>query len=311
MSRHFSKPSIIASTITIVILLWNGCSKSGSTIDVEGYKKEIEQWQTKRVTRLTSETGWLTLCGLFWLKEGENTFGSDSSNLIVFPPSKAPKFAGSLLLDHGAIRMQAKHDVATKIKDSLVTTAIMKTDGEGSEDPTTVSLESLFFYVIKRGDQLGVRVKDKENLARVNFKGLEYFPIDPRWRFEATFQPYVPPKKIKIATMINTVEEDSCPGAIVFTHQGKEYRVDAVVEKGAEDQLFIMFSDETSGKETYGVGRQVYTVLPDKENHVILDLNKAYNWPCVFTEFATCPIPPRQNHLPFRAEAGEKMYTAH
>ncbi|MBI3765042.1 MAG: DUF1684 domain-containing protein, partial [Ignavibacteriales bacterium] len=150
--------------------------------------------------------------------------------------------------------------------------------------------------------------KDKENPARVNFKGLEYFPIDPKWRVEAKFEPYNPPKKIPIASVIGTVENDSCPGALVFNVDEKPCRLDAVMEVGTDDQLFIMFSDETSGKETYGMGRQLYASLPDKENRVILDFNKAYNWPCVFTEYATCPIPPRQNHLPIRVEAGEKMY---
>jgi uncharacterized protein (DUF1684 family) len=154
-------------------------------------------------------------------------------------------------------------------------------------------------------------VKDRQNPSLLKFKGMEYFPIDAKWRLDARFEPYVPPKIIPIATVINTVENDSCPGAIVFEIDGKQMRLDAVMERGSTDQLFIMMSDETSGKETYGMGRQLYTDIPDKENRVVIDFNKAYNWPCVFTDFATCPIPPAQNHLPVRVEAGEKMYRGH
>jgi uncharacterized protein (DUF1684 family) len=288
-----------------------GCSKSTVSINVEDYKKEIDQWHATRVQRLTSENGWLTLVGLFWLKEGENTFGTDSSNTIIFPMGKTPAVAGSLWLDHGAIRMTAKPGTQIKIKDSIVTSALIQDDGEGTTDPTILNIGTISFYAIKRAGQLGVRVKDSESPVRKDFKGLDYFPTDVRYRFEARFEPYTPPRIIKIASMINTVEDDSCPGAIVFTLDGKEYRLDAVKEVGSDNELFMMFSDETSGKETYGMGRQLYTSLPDKDNNVVLDFNKAYNWPCVFTTFATCPIPPRQNHLPFRVEAGEKMYSGH
>jgi uncharacterized protein (DUF1684 family) len=285
------------------------CSRPLNPVDVAAYKREIEQWQANRLKRLTSETGWLTLCGLFWLREGENGFGGDSSNVVIFPNGKTPAFCGTLTLDRGRVTMRAKPGVEVRLDDSLVTTAAMVSDAEG--DPTTIAIGTIRFYLIKRGEQLGVRVKDRDNPARVNFKGLEFFPIDPSWRIEATFKPYVPPKVIKIATMISTVEDDSCPGALIFSHDGKECQIDAVIERGAENQLFLMISDETSGKETYAVGRQLYTTLPDQQGKVILDFNKAYNWPCVFTEFATCPIPPRQNHLPFRVEAGEKMYRYH
>lgn len=288
-----------------------GCSKSPTSLNVEEYKKDIDQWHATRLQRLTSENGWLTLVGLFWLKEGENKFGTDSSNTIIFPRGTTPLIAGSLWVGKGTIHMTAKPDAQIKIKDSLVTAAVIQDDGEGATDPTILKIGTISFYAIKRSGQLGVRVKDSESLVRMNFKGLDYFPTDVRYRFDARFEPYNPPKMIKIASMINTVEDDSCPGAIVFTLDEKEYRLDAVKEVGSDNELFIMFSDETSGKETYGMGRQLYTSLPDKDNKVVLDFNKAYNWPCVFTTFATCPIPPRQNHLPIRVEAGEKMYSGH
>lgn len=292
------------------LMVIEGCSKTLNKIDEAAYRKEIEEWRERRLTRLKSDTGWLTLCGLFWLKEGENKFGTDSSNAIIFSAGKSLKVAGSLWLEKGTVQLQSRPSAQIKHKDSLVTSLVLKSDEDGLADPTVLNLGTLSFYVIKRGDQLGVRVKDKENPARINFKGLEYFPTDLKWRFEARFEPYVPPKTLQIATIIGTVENDSCPGALAFDIDGKTYRLDAVIERGTENQLFIMFSDETSGKETYRLGRQLYTAMPNADKKVILDFNKAYNWPCVFTPFATCPIPPRQNYLPLRIETGEKMYAA-
>ena len=290
------------------IILFESCSKS---IDPEAHRKEIEQWQQQRLTRLKGDQGWLTLCGLFWLKEGENKIGTDSSNTVIFPPGKSPAIAGSLWLENGKVRLEAPKESAIRLKDSIVTALAMISDEDVTNDPTVLSLRTLTFQIIKRGEQYGVRVKDKQNPALLNFKGMEYFPIDAKWRFDAKFEPYVPPRIIPIATVIGTVDKDSCPGAIVFEMSGTTYRLDAVMEAGTTDQFFIMMSDETSGKETYGLGRQLYTSLPDNNNHLVIDFNKAYNWPCVFTNFATCPIPPKQNHLPFRVEAGEKMYRGH
>ena len=287
-----------------------GCAKHSPPLDVEAYKKEIAEWQAKRAERLTNDTGWFTLFGLFWLKEGENTFGSDSSNAFVFPKGKAPAFAGSFRLDHGIVRCEAKPKSAIRLNDLLVTSAVMVTDADGLTDPTTLTLGPLNFFAIKRGEQYAIRARDKENPSRKNFKGLSFFPVDPKWRIEARFEPYTPPKTIEIATIINTVELDSCPGAIVFEFEGSTYRLDAVMERGTDDAFFVMFGDGTNGKETYGLGRQMYAPFP-KDGMTVLDFNKSYNWPCAYTDFATCPIPPKQNRLSINIEAGEKMYEDH
>ncbi|MBI5214720.1 MAG: DUF1684 domain-containing protein [Ignavibacteriae bacterium] len=300
----------VAMTFVLLVLI-AGCSSQKTKINPEAYQKEILQWQKERDERLRREDSWLTLIGLFWLKEGENKFGSDSANAIILPEGKAPKYAGSIYLEKGNLRLETIQDLGLKIKDSVVINSTIQSDGEGTTNPTIMNLESLILYVIKRGEQFGVRLKDKESSARVNFKGMEYFPINPKWRIEAKFEPYTPAKLIPISTQIGTVVNDSCPGAIVFDLDGQSYRLDAVIEEPGAKELFIMFSDETSGKETYGNGRQLYCDLPDANGNVILDFNKAYNWPCVFTPYATCPIPPRQNHLSMRVEAGEKMYSQH
>ncbi|MGA9365630.1 MAG: DUF1684 domain-containing protein [Bacteroidota bacterium] len=291
-----------------LLLIMVGCAKRAGNFDLNAYRTEIEKWKEPRLTGLTRDDGWLTLCGFFWLKEGENRFGTDSSNQIIFPIGKAPKVAGSLWLENGVVQVKVQKGAKVTSNGQPVTSMVLLSDEDGLKDPTVLNIGTLSFYLIKRGGQLAVRVKDKENPPRVNFRGLEYFPVDPKWRVEATYEPYNPPKMLQIATMINTVESDSCPGALAFELDGKTYRLDVIIERGTESNLFIMFEDSTNGKETYSLGRQLYTEMPDANGEVILDFNKAYNWPCVFTEFATCPIPPKQNHLPFRVEAGEKMY---
>lgn len=286
----------------------NGCHRDDHAVDAESHRKDIEEFRNRRLERLTSETGWLTLAGLHWLSEGRNSFGSDSTNDVVFPRGKAPAHAGTILLDGGKILLESRTGTDLRWHDSVVTRMELRSDGAGSEQPTTLTLGSLIFYVIQRNDQYALRVKDAQNPARLNFKGLEYFPIDLSWHIEARFEPYRPARFIPIESMIGGITQDSCPGALVFSKNGREFRLDAVIEQGSEDRLFIMFFDETNGKETYANGRQLYTDLPDSLGSVMIDFNKAYNWPCVFTPYATCPIPPQQNRLQLRVEAGEKMY---
>jgi uncharacterized protein len=295
--------------VAFALLLIGGCSKRREIVDQVRHRKEIEEWQESRRARITREDGWLTLVGLFWLKPGVNTIGSDSSNAVILPAGKTPAHVGMISLTDGKLRFETSGGVPVTAGDSAIQSIDMLTDEVGR--PTILRHGTVSFYVIKRGEQLGVRVKDSMSDTRTHFAGLDYFPVDTKFRFDARFEAYTPPKLMKIATQAGTVDEESSPGALVFEYEGETYRLDAIIEKGAESELFIMFADATSGAETYGPGRQLYTTLPDSNGLVELDFNRAYNWPCVFTDFATCPIPPRQNHLPFRVEAGEKMYRGH
>ncbi len=176
---------------------------------------------------------------------------------------------------------------------------------DASGKPTLLELGSLNFHLIKRGDRLGVRIKDKQNPLRASFKGLDIYPIRPEWRIVARFEPYKD-KKIPIANILGLVEDNPSPGAVVFEWQGKTYRIDAL--KGSpEGGLFLLFGDKTNGKETYGAGRFLDTD-PPKDGKVVVDFNTAYNPPCAFTAFATCPLPPAQNKLAVAIEAGEKDF---
>jgi uncharacterized protein len=292
--------------LTLVIML----ALLGATVDKfdpVAYKKEVEEWKAKRFQRLKSEDGWLTLIGLFWLQEGENPFGSDASNKIVFPQGKAPGKAGSFALEKGAVHLKLEPGAAITSEGKPVKSMILKPDT--AEEPTVLDMGSLRFFVIERGGKLGIRLKDRENPLRKNFQGVDSYPIDSKWRIQGKFEPYKPEKKIPILNILNMLEDTPSPGALVFDINGKTYRLDAVLEQGETD-YFIIFGDQTNGKETYGAGRYMYVSSPGPDGKVIVDFNTAYNPPCVFSHFATCPLPPQQNKLAVRIEAGEKKFVA-
>jgi uncharacterized protein (DUF1684 family) len=270
--------------------------------DPAAYRKEVEAWREKREAGLKKEDGWLTLVGLYWLKPGENRFGSDPGNPVILPEGKAPAVAGSLNLEGETVHLNVQPGVALTADGKPVTPG-MTVSPDASGKPTILQLGSLSFYVIKRGDRLGVRIKDKTSPMLTHFKGIDEYPIRPEWRVVARFEPYKD-KKIPIANIIGQVSDEKSPGAVVFDWQGKTYRIDAL-EGGDDGSLFLVFGDQTNGKETYGAGRFLDTD-PPKDGKVVVDFNTAYNPPCAFTAFATCPLPPAQNKLAVRIEAGEK-----
>ena len=292
-----------------VIVAANGDREkpAGRASQDPSYTESIEKWRAERLEEINGEDGWTSLAGLFWLHEGQNKFGSDPSNEIVLPRSSAPKFAGSIRLDKGILTLEAKHEAGISTDGKALTTLLLQSDGDGK--PTVLKLGSLKLLVIKRGDKLGLRVKDKKNPARSNFPGLDYFPIDLKLRLYATFERYDPPKIIPIVNVLGMTDNRTSPGALVFEVDGKTYRLDPVLEKGSK-QLFIIFADQTTGKETYGAGRYLYADPPGANGKVVVDFNRAHNPSCAFTKFATCPLPPRQNRLAIRVEAGEKKYAS-
>ena len=303
------KVAQLALIFLIASLVFSACSKSSkptAAFDQAAHETEIQKWQSERLASLTKDDGWLTLVGLFWLNEGENKFGSEAKNAVVLPKDKAPGIAGSLWLEKGHVRLAARTGVEIAADNKSVTALDLKDDNDDT-GPTILKLGSLLINVVKRGERIGVRVKDTESRTRREFKGLEYYPVDPKWRIEARFEPYQPAKTIPITNVLGMTDDETSPGAFAFEVDGKTYRIDPILEKG-ETNLFVMIADETTGKETYGAGRYLYVSPPDATGKVVIDFNKTYSPPCAFTNFATCPLPPRQNHLPFRIDAGEKKY---
>ncbi|GEN06866.1 hypothetical protein SAMN05443572_104509 [Myxococcus fulvus] len=262
-------------------------------------------WHEQRLQRLQSEDGWLSLVGLFWLEEGAQTAGSAPENKLDFPDGTPPKL-GTFTRKGKEVSFQPEKGVQFTRNGEPFTGGALKTDEQGS--PDVLKLGSLNFHVIQRGDKVGVRVKDSQSPARTGFHGIPTYPASNAWRVTARFEPAETPRMLQVPNVLGTTEEMKAPGTLVFTVAGKEYRL-TPVEDGS-NQLFVIFADETNRDSTYGAGRFLYADMP-KDGQVVLDFNRAYNPPCAFTRFATCPLPPRGNRLALRVEAGEKRYGDH
>lgn len=302
-----TKLSIAVGIILLFVALIKsfGCGERLEQNASSEYLNEIEQWHKKRIENLKKENGWLNLIGLYWLKEGENKFGSDKANDIVFPES-APHFIGSFILKDSIIKTNILPNISVMLNDSIISEVIMKDDLTG--DPTVLKLGSLRWFIIKRGERYGVRLRDLQAKLVSEFQGIERFPVNEDWRIEALFKPYEKPQKIMVPNVLGTEDEEIAPGKLFFNINSEEYSLEPL---DSGEKLFIIFADETNGETTYGAGRFLYTDKPDSSGKVILDFNKAYNPPCAFTKYATCPLPPEQNRLPLKITAGEKNFGAH
>jgi uncharacterized protein (DUF1684 family) len=267
------------------------------------YKTQIERWRERRVKALTSDSGWLTVAGLFWLKEGKNTVGAAPGNNFVLPKGSAPAHLGTFEFQHGVTTFQAAPGAEVTVDGKPPSTAALKPDTTGK--PDIVQVRALSMFVIQRGARFGIRLKDRNSERRKEFAGLKYFPINEAYRVEARFVPYHPPKKIPVLNILGDTSEEPSPGYIEFKLNGRDCRLDPIEEGSL---LFFIFKDLTSGKETYPPGRFLYAEMPKSGDKVVLDFNEAFNPPCAFTPYATCPLPPAENHLPIRIEAGELRY---
>jgi uncharacterized protein len=267
-----------------------------------GYREEIETWRAERVERLRRADGWLSLAGLHWLPEGEASVGSEPMADVVLPAA-APARVGTVRREGERVWFAPAPGVETTHEGERFDEMEITVGDDG--EPPVVELGALSFHVIERGERVGLRVKDAEASTRTGFAGLDSFPIDPSWRVEARFEPYEPARQIEVEDYSGGTQTSTVPGAVVFERGGESYRLDAV---DAGDELFLIFADRTSGDSTYGGGRYLYAAKPGDDGRVVVDFNKAYNPPCVFTPYATCPLPPRQNRLDVAIEAGEKSY---
>ena len=264
-------------------------------------------WHAQRLERLSSAEGWLTLVSLTWLKEGEQAAGSGPDSEVPLPAT-APTRAGTFTRKDDSVSFQPSAGAAFLLEGKPFTGGALKTDEKGA--PDVLRLGSTSFQVIRRGDRLGVRVKDSEAEARKKFQGIPLYQPSAAWRVEAKLVPDATPRTITVPNVLGMQEEMKSPGTLVFTVAGKEHRLVPVLEDGS-DELFVIFGDETNRDTTYGAGRFLSTPLPDKDGRVVVDFNRAYNPPCAFSRFATCPLPPRGNRLALRVEAGEQRAGEH
>ena len=295
--------NILLGVGLFLIIAMAGCSNN-KPVDRE-YLQEIEEWHERRINSLKESDSWLSLAGLFWLKEGENSFGSSQENQLKFPSGKCPAEMGRFLLQDSSVSVQINENVAVFYNDQKISTMTLKDDSQGA--PDVLRYGSLSWYIIQRGNRYGVRLKDSESDLLKNFKGIERFPVDPDWRVTANFLPYDSVKIIEVPNILGTIGKDPSPGKLVFQINGQNYALDPIAAP-EDKRWFIIFSDATSGEETYGAGRFLYIDAPGDNQTAIIDFNKSYNPPCAFTPYATCPLPPEQNHLALRVTAGEKNY---
>jgi hypothetical protein len=273
--------------------------------DLNTERASVGKWRAERVAELTNETGWLTLVGLFWLNPGESTFGRAPANTLALDHPSLADTAGTFTLTGSKVIFTARPGSGITHAGQPVTSLELVSDAK--ESPTVVSSGPLRFFIIERAGKFGVRVRDVASARRRNFAGLQYFPIAPDWVVNARFEPYEPRRRIKIVNILGLEDDMVSPGALVFTKEGQEVRLDAVLDGEGATDLFIMFADGTSGHATYGAGRFLHVPFATGGN-TIIDFNKAYSPPCAFNDFATCPLPPYQNRLKLQVTAGEKKY---
>jgi uncharacterized protein (DUF1684 family) len=264
------------------------------------YREQIRKWRADYEASLKRDNGWLTLAGLYWLKIGENRFGTGSRNEIGLPEGSAPEDAGCFVFRDSKIRLRVNHGVPLLVNGAAVSgETSLKPDSAGRPDRMT--LGQLSMIVIQRGSRYGIRLWDNASAVRRDFQGTHWFPAKESYRITAKFISYPQPKMIPILNILGDTEPSPSPGYAEFALNGAQCRLEPLLEG---DHLFFIFKDASSGKQTYPAGRFLYAALP-KEGKVILDFNQAENPPCAFTAYATCPLPPRQNHLQVSIEAGE------
>jgi uncharacterized protein len=295
---------IRAAQIAMFALLL-GVGSSVQAVDLAQEQREVDAWHRARIERLISPTGWVTLVGIFWLKEGDNDFGRAERNALTLDHASLPDTVGTFQVQQHTVTFVANSQSVVTQAGHRITRIGMKPDSK--EQVTVLATGTLEFFVIERNQRLAVRVRDNEHPARKKFRGIDRFPVSMEWMLDAAFEPYNPVHHVDVVNILGYTESVVSPGAIVFRKGGKQYRLETILESPDDDELSVMFADATSGRETYGAGRFLYVPLP-RNGRTTIDFNKAYNPPCAFTDFATCPLPLKENRLSLRVEAGEKKY---
>ncbi len=269
----------------------------------DAYRTSVDAWHAERVARLAAEDGWLSLIGRDWLKPGENTLGSAPGSTVLLPDWAAPAQAGLFFLEGTTVRFKPLPGSGLLLNGQPAREALLKSDAEGK--PDVLQAGRVTFYVIRRGDRFGIRIKDPETPARKAFHGVQRYLVDPAWRVEAEFLPYATPQSRAIPTVLGTSEPMTAPGLLKFKVGGREVTLEPMIEDPEHPELFLIFKDATSAHGTYAAGRFLYADMP-RDGKVVLDFNRAVNPPCAFTLYATCPLPPKQNQLDLAITAGEQ-----
>ena len=265
------------------------------------YRKSVEDWRGRVDKSLRADNGWLTLAGRYVLKPGENTFGSGEGNDIVFPKGVGQKSMGSAIVTPGRVTVKLVDGLKMKKDGIEFTERDMGTSGEKRD---WVSVGTVAFHFIERDGKYVLRLADNRSEVRESFGGRVWYAVDDNYRVKGRFVPYDPLRKVQIVDVLDQVSDEPVPGYVEFELRGRRYQLDVI---GEDEGLFIIFRDDTAGDATYKTGRFLHVEPKPKAGEAFeFDLNRAYNPPCAFSEFTTCPLPPKQNILKVRIEAGEK-----
>lgn len=287
------------------LVLMAGCATqlpgpAGDQSRLSQYEREAMGWRERRHNRLTEPFGWLSLVGLEPLEQGRYRVGTDAANEL--PVTSGPPLWGALTVIGNRAWFDVEPGADVRIINGNGPSVEMQTGGD--HGPTFIEAGSMQLQLLDRGGKPVLRMRDSQASTRVDFAGLAYFPFNPDWRIEARWLPHPEGRTLLVANVLGELIHEPNPGMAEFEFQGRSYGLEAV---DSGDQLFFILADRTSGRESYGLGRFLYSDLPE-DGIVVLDFNRAYNPPCAFTEYSTCPLPPPENRLDVRIEAGELTY---
>ena len=299
-----------ASAIVFALALC-ACAKpsTGSvkpSVDSTAYAAETAEWRVKRLDAIAGPDGWSTLAGLFWLDSTRYAIGSAPTNTIVMPVDHTPRVLGTLTRRDSTFLFRAAKGVRVMVDSARIDSVRMVSD-KGTLQ-TVLRAGSVTYRVIERVGRFALRVKDSSYVLRRDFKGLTYFPLDTSMRVLAHLVPHATPRTLRILNVIGQTEEYRSPGILEFTIGGKPYHLTASFEGPDTAKYFVLFRDLTSRDSTYPAGRFMYVTPVDSAGNSIVDFNRAFNPPCAFTAFATCPLPPAENVMKIAIPAGEKRY---
>ena len=280
----------------------------GAEAGDSAYRAGVEKWRQDYEASLKADGGWLSICGLFWLNDGDNRFGSDPLNSIVLPAASAPPDAGTFELRAGKVIVHVKPGVAATLEGKPVETSEMPPDSAPDSKKVQLVLGDITLQVHASGGRFAIRVRDKKCRLRREFTGLRWFAVDESYRVTARFTPYDPPKNVELQNLAGDTVKLTSPGYVEFSLHGAAFRLEAFLDDPHKANLFLVFRDLTSSAETYPAARFLDTDAP-VDGSVVLDFNKSYNPPCAYNPYTTCPVPPIANRLRTRIEAGEKRYT--
>lgn len=295
--------------MVLTALALAGCSQQAddgslpAELATQEFVEVTMDWRQRRLQRLTEPYGWLSLSGLHRLAPGVNTVGAGQENDIVL--ARGPAQWGRVLVAEDL--SSAWFEVSAE--DQVLINGERRQRGEllieDEDGPTRVEADGIRVHLVRSGEVPALRVRDPQAESRQSFVGLDYYEPDPAWRVGARFIKHAEGSTLRVANVMGQLIDEPNPGRAEFEVDGQTISLEAVLSDG---RLFFIFADRTSGSETYGLGRFLYADLPERDE-LVLDFNQAYNPPCAFNAFTTCPLPPSSNRIPLVVRAGEKSYS--